>query len=131
MTKLADALKAKARQKGFAEALLLLLYGRGDLAPRFGTFADFLVDAGAGRWTTVTYFLFMKEPGGHVLVKPKLFQRFADVVGEEINYRMEPNWHTYHNCLNLAIRLKSMLSDLRPRDLMDVQSFMWFTGRER
>jgi len=38
---------------------------------------------------------------------------------------------TGHNCLNLAIRLKSMLSDLRPRDLMDVQSFMWFTGRDR
>lgn len=128
---LTDALKGKGREEVFSRLLFELLHGSGDLALRFGRFADFLVDNKAGRWTAATYFLFLKDPDAHVLVKPKLFQRFADVVGIELNYRQEPNYLTYRHCVSVASLLKEQLRELKPRDLIDVQSFMWWTGRDR
>lgn len=129
--KLTDALKRKGREEVFSRLLFDLLHGSGDLAYRFGRFADFLVDNEAGKWTVATYFLFLKDHQAHVLVKPKLFQLFADVVGEELNYRSEPNYFTYRHCVSVASLLREELRELKPRDLIDVQSFMWWTGRDQ
>lgn len=129
--RLTTALRRKDREERFSLLLYQLLHGSGDLASRFARFADFLIDSNTGKWTVATYFLFLKDPHTHVLVKPKLFQRFAEVVGMELNYRPEPNYLTYRCCLSVASRLKEELRDLKPRDLIDIQSFMWWTGRDR
>ncbi|MEP7132235.1 MAG: hypothetical protein ABI914_03660 [Acidobacteriota bacterium] len=45
-------------------------------------------------------------------------------------YKSAPNWETYQSLLNLAGEVRSDLKDLRPRDMMDLQSFLWVRGSD-
>ncbi|HMF55805.1 MAG TPA: hypothetical protein VK619_05565 [Pyrinomonadaceae bacterium] len=50
-------------------------------------------------------------------------QSFSQIV-----YR--PNWETYANFLEFAEAVRRDLRDLRPRDMIDIQSFMWVQGSD-
>jgi hypothetical protein len=53
-------------------------------------------------------------------------QQLADSAqGSPIEYRSPPNWPTYAGLLAFAETLKRDLADLRPRDMIDIQSFIW------
>jgi len=45
-------------------------------------------------------------------------------------YNSRPSWETYANFLEFADVVKRDLRDLRPRDMIDIQSFMWVQGSE-
>jgi hypothetical protein len=49
----------------------------------------------------------------------------ADICAFDIRYRPELNWVTYEAVLRFSQFLKDALVDLKPRDMIDVQSFMW------
>lgn len=128
---LKDGLESPAGQQAFARSLFDLLYGKEELKPRFEKYADMLGDIGAAKWTIATYFLFIVFPEEHVFLKPVVTQEAADISAYEINYRPELNWYTYSSVLEFAHYLKAQLTDLAPgadlapRDMIDVQSFMW------
>ena len=63
--------------------------------------------------------------------KPTITQHAAALCGFEINYRPEVNWLTYDLVLKFSQYLKDELVDLRPRDMIDVQSFMWCIAPEQ
>ena len=48
--------------------------------------------------------------------------------GFELYYNSRPSWETYASILEFAANIKRDLSDLKPRDMMDIQSFMWVQG---
>jgi hypothetical protein len=48
----------------------------------------------------------------------------------ELNYRPEPNWLTYRCLLEFAQNLRNKLADLEPKDMIDVQSFLWCIAQE-
>jgi hypothetical protein len=48
--------------------------------------------------------------------------------GFPVEYKSRPNWHTYSQVLAFARRLQDDLADLSPRDMIDIQSFMWTIG---
>lgn len=122
---LKDGLVSPTNQQAFVTALYDLLYGDGDLQPRFEHYADVLAGMGAAKWTIATYFLFIVHPTTYMFLKPTVTQNAAEVSGFAIHYRPALNWRTYASVLTFAQYLKAELAALRPRDMIDVQSFMW------
>jgi hypothetical protein len=122
---LRDGLQSPAHQQAFATALCHLLYGDGDLQSRFETYAAILEGIGAAKWTIATYFLFIVYPEEYMLLKPIVTQKTAAISGFEIHYRPDLNWRTYRSVLAFANYLKAALIGLSPRDMIDIQSFMW------
>lgn len=122
---LKDGLNEPAGQQRFAESLYELLYGQGTPEARFTQFADCLLELGAAKWTTATYFLFIAYPASQMFLKPIVTQDAAAVCGFTLNYWKEPNWQTYECLLNFAQDLKAKLADLEPKDMIDIQSFLW------
>jgi hypothetical protein len=122
---LRDGLKVPAHQQAFATALCHLLHGDGDLQPRFETYARILEGIGAAKWTLATYFLFIVYPDEYMFLKPIVTQKTAAISGFEIHYRPDLNWRTYRSVLDFANYLKAALMELSPRDMIDIQSFLW------
>ncbi len=122
---LKDGLAEPPAQKAFSEALFSFLYGDEDLEQRFAYFAKVLEDIDAAKWTTATYFPFFFHPDKYMFVKPTITQYAAELCGFELNYKPRLNWLTYKSVLSFSEYLFSEISELKPRDMIDVQSFMW------
>ena len=60
-----------------------------------------------------------------MFMKPDVTKNAADSLGFQLNYRPEPNWLTYSSLLRMADIYQRKLAPLKPRDLIDVQSFFW------
>lgn len=127
---LKDGLKTSDGQKRFAESLYQLLYGQSSLAERFTQYADCLLALGAAKWTTATYFLFITYPECQMFMKPVVTQDAAAVCGFTLNYWKDPNWDTYQRLLAFAEDLKAKLTDLEPKDMIDIQSFIWLIAQD-
>jgi hypothetical protein len=126
---LSSGLSSDQHEQLFGEELRSLLYGEDKLERRFNAFCDCLMDFNAAKWTTSTYFLFMAFPSDYMFLKPIVTQKAAEVCGFELNYRPDLNWLTYSTLLEFSHYLIKELSDLGPRDMIDVQSFIWSTAR--
>jgi hypothetical protein len=122
---LRDGLTDRVLQTCFGGALFELLYGEQDLERRFIEFSRTLEKIGAAQWTTATYFLFIVHPDKYMFVKPNMTQHASASCRFEINYKPQLNWLTYNKVLTFSCHLFRELSDLKPRDMIDVQSFMW------
>ena len=124
---LSDALKDPANARQFAESLGELLSDDGGAQQRFEKFAACLEDLDAAKWTIASYFQFLKWPQTHVFVKPTITRDVAALFSKEIAYRPELNWATYSAVQSMARDLRQAIEreGLAPRDMVDVQSFMW------
>lgn len=122
---LKDGLEKPSAQKEFSKALFSLLYGEEELERRFVAFAKVLENIEAAKWTTATYFLFIMHPDKYMFIKPKITKYSSELCGFEVNYKPQLNWLTYKSVLSFSEYLLSEISELNPRDMIDVQSFMW------
>ncbi len=122
---LKDGLTNPDAQKAFGIAIFDLLYGATSLRERFEKFSNVLEEIDAAKWTTATYFPFIVHPDQYIFLKPTVTQNAAEICHREINYTPKLNWKTYDSVLKFAAYLKSETVVLKPRDMIDVQSFMW------
>ena len=132
---LRDAVKSAAGARIFAEGLFQLLHGRGPLPRRF----DAWVEA-VGRlprrqtrvvtWPLVTVFAFIAQPETHIFFKPVVTRRAALAYGFELAYSPRPSWEVYASLLEFAERVRRDTRDLGPRDMIDLQSFIWVQGSD-
>lgn len=127
---LGNGLATPGAQQTFAEALNMMLHGDSSMKERFENFAEILYEINAAKWPIATYFWFIFDPVNHVFVKPEVTKKMASAIGCEINYQPELKWLTYSSVLDLAnaIReklVKENIENLIPRDMIDVQSFIW------
>jgi len=127
---LKDGLENPLARADFATAFYDLLYSPGSFKARFDGFARVLGSIGANKWTTATYFPFIVHPDQYMFVKPTVTQKAAELSAFEINYRPELNWLTYESVLKFSNYLRAELAELKPRDMIDVQSFMWCIAPE-
>ena len=132
---LRDAIKSPAGARAFAEGLYEFLHGRGSDRARFEQWCE--VVGGLPRrqtrvltWPVVTIFGFIAQPEKHFFLKPMVTRRAAEEYGYDFTYKSRPNWDTYENLLEFAARVKADLRDLKPRDLIDIQSFLWVQGSD-
>lgn len=128
--KLNDAMKGVAAAKQFGKELNALLYGEQELKSRFEAFVRFLDEHELAKWPVATFFLFFQFSKDQMFVKPTVTQALADAFRFQLGYRPHPNWTTYKQVLDLAGVIDSELRskgtpELEPRDMIDVQSFMW------
>ena len=130
-----DALKSPRGARDFAEGLYALLYGPGSLQTKFARWC--VVVAGLPRkqsrvrtWPLATVFGFIAQPETHIFLKPTVTRLAATQYGFDFNYRSGPSWETYSSLLAFAHEVGRDLRDLRPRDLIDIQSFIWVLGSD-
>jgi hypothetical protein len=129
---LREALADDRGARRFAPALRELIYGAGPFRPRFEQFVEVLDDlpqrqTRLRKWPVVTLYPFVALPDRHLVVKPNLMKRAAASFGADIAYASRPGWDTYAAVLRLAGDLRAALATWRPRDLIDVQGFIWVT----
>lgn len=65
-----------------------------------------------------------------MFLKPNVTRRAASAYGFEFDYASGPNFRTYASLLAFAARVRKDLADLRPRDMIDLQSFIWVQGSD-
>lgn len=132
---LRDAVQPAAGAKAFAKGLYEFLHGAGDMRPRFEHWCA-TVDALPRRqtrvltWPLVTVFGFIAQPQQHIFLKPTVTRRAAESYGYDLQYQSRPSWETYSSLLGFADTVRSDLRDLRPRDMIDIQSFLWVQGSD-
>jgi hypothetical protein len=81
-------------------------------------------------WPVVTVFAFIARPERDVFLKPNVTRRAAEAYGFEFHYASRPNWETYRSLLDFADLVRRDTRDLRPRDSIDLQSFIWVLGSD-
>ncbi|MGI9280020.1 MAG: hypothetical protein ACR2PX_10385 [Endozoicomonas sp.] len=124
----------KENQSLFMNGLYQFLWSEDDLHHRFDHFVLLLEKMGLKKWTYITYFLFLSDPEQHMFVKPEMLKRSLDISGYPVRYDSTPSFELYDQILNFSRWLKSKISALKPRDMIDVHSFMWHmapTGKHR
>ncbi|HJQ09987.1 MAG TPA: hypothetical protein VJ840_03070 [Gemmatimonadaceae bacterium] len=132
---LRDAVKGTAGAKAFGDGLFDFLYGKASEQTRFERWCETV--AGLPRrqtrvltWPLLTVFGFLALPDEHFFLKPTVTRTAAKEYGYDFQYRSRPNWATYSDLLKFAAEVKRDLSDLRPRDMIDIQSFLWVQGSD-
>jgi hypothetical protein len=130
-----DAVKSRAGAKSFAEGLQEFLHGRASLETRFTRWVE--VVGGLPRkqtrvltWPVTTVFGFIAQPEVHVFLKPMVTKRAAELYGFDFEYKSRPNWSTYESLLAFAERVRRDVRDLRPKDMIDIQGFIWVQGSD-
>ena len=81
-------------------------------------------------WPLVTVFGFIAQPQTHMFLKPNVTRLAAKAYGFEFSYRSRPAWDTYASLLQFAATVCRDQRDLRPRDMIDLQSFIWVQGSD-
>lgn len=132
---LRDAVRSAAGARAFAGGLYAFLHGPGGTLARFEAWRDVLASLPRKQtrvltWPAVTVFGAIAQPRRHLFVKPKVMRAAARAYGYDLPYRSRPDAETYAAFLDLAREVRRDLADLRPRDLIDVQSFLWVQGSD-
>ena len=132
---LRDAVKSAEGAERFAAGLYDWLHGGGGEKEKFEAWCDAV--AGLPRrqtrvltWPVVTVFGFIARPGIHIFLKPNVTRRAAAEYGFGFDYTSRPGWRTYSSLLEFARSVRTDLKDLRPRDMIDLQSFIWVQGSD-
>jgi hypothetical protein len=132
---LRDAVKSPAGARAFAEGLYDFLHGRAGMEPRFTRWCETIEKLPRKQtrvltWPLVTVFGFIAQPETHIFLKPNVTRIAARAYGFDFFYVSRPNSHTYAHYLEFARGVKSDLRDLKPRDMIDIQSFLWVLGSD-
>jgi hypothetical protein len=129
-----DGLKTLTDAEPFARSFFDFLHGDGELEPRFNRFAQVLEQMDADKWPIITVFRFFLFPATDACIKPEHLKNAAEFCHFELNYKPRLNWLTYHSVTKFYQYLFDNLADstaeLKPRDMIDVQSFIWIIDPE-
>lgn len=132
---LRDAVKPVEGAKAFAEGLYEYVYGKGPFQKRFDNFSEVLdllprKQTRVRTWPLQTVFGFIANPKEHIFLKPRVTQIAAKKYGYDFIYRSKPNWETYKSLLDFSELVRADTSDLKPKDFIDLQSFIWVLGSD-
>jgi hypothetical protein len=132
---LRDAVKSSEGARLFAEGLCDFLYGAGAAERKFERWCYTVAALPRKQtrvltWPLVTVFGFIAQPESHIFLKPNVTRAAAREYGFEFRYKSRPSWDTYASLLEFASAVQRDLTDLKPRDMIDIQSFIWVQGSD-
>jgi hypothetical protein len=132
---LRDAVKLPEGARAFAEGLYEFLHGRASVERRFERWVEVVAALPRRQtrvltWPLATVFGFIARPDIHIFLKPKVTRAAAQAYGFDLRYRSRPNWATYASLLQFAATVGRDVRDLCPRDMIDLQSFIWVQGSD-
>lgn len=130
-----DAVRAPLGARAFAQGLYDLLYSAADQHARFERWCGVVASLPRKQtrvltWPVATVWGFIAHPDREIFLKPTVTRAAAREYGYDFQYRSAPGWDTYRSLLSFAQAVRRDLADLRPRDMMDLQSFIWVQGSE-
>jgi homospermidine synthase len=132
---LRDAVRERAGAKDFAEGLYEYIHGNDSPEKRFSQFAERLSNLPVKQtrvhtWPLQTVFGFIANPKEHIFLKPRVTQRAAENYGYDFHYASKPNWETYQSLKKFAGQIRKEHPQLKPKDYIDLQSFIWVMGSD-
>ena len=132
---LRDAVRSPAGAETFARGLFSLLHGDGAMEDRFAAWIETVASLPRRQtrvltWPAVTVFGFIAQPKTHFFLKPTVTREAARRYGAELPYASRPSWPLYRDLLSFVSAVREDIVDLRPRDMIDMQSFLWIQGSE-
>jgi hypothetical protein len=132
---LRDAVKPKEGAKAFATGLYDYVYGKARLQERFENFTKTLESLPRKQtrvltWPLHTVFGFIATPNEHIFLKPRVTQTAAEAYDYPFMYKSRPNWETYKSLIGFAEQVREDAASLRPKDYIDLQSFIWVMGSD-
>jgi hypothetical protein len=132
---LRDAVKTTNSAKIFAEGLYSYIYGNGSLRTKFEQYRDMIASLPVRQtrvltWPVLTIFGFIADPSIHIYLKPTVTKRAAEKYKFDFHYSSKPSWETYSSLLDFAEVVKKNTARYIPRDMIDIQSFIWILGSE-
>jgi len=131
---LRDAVRTVPAARTFSKGLYGYLYGQGDTESKFERWCQVVNSLPRKQsrvltWPVVTIFGLIALPRQHIYLKPKVTRSAALAYGFDFEYYSRPTWDSYLKLLDFAQTIHHDLADLRTRDMIDIQSFIWVLGR--
>jgi len=132
---LRDAVKSGAGARLFSHGLYDLLHGSLNMEERFAGWVETIAllprkQTRVLTWPLVTVFGFIAQPQVHIFLKPNVTRVAARKFGFDFHYKTRPSWYTYSEFLQFGQMVRREVADLRPRDMIDIQSFIWVLGSD-
>lgn len=132
---LRDAVKVGDGAAQFANGLFRFLHGEESDRVRFEEWIAIVARLPRKQtrvltWPIATVFGFIAQPERHIFLKPVVTRTAAREYGVEFHYESRPNWLTYVSLLEFAEQVREDQADLGPRDMIDLQSFIWVQGSD-
>ena len=132
---LRDALKPADGAERFARGLYRWLHGAAALPVAFEDWVATVSELPRRQtrvltWPLVTVFGFIAQPERHIFLKPNVTRLAAKAYGYPFQYQSRPAWPTYSSLLDFAETVRRDTRDLKPRDMIDLQSFIWVQGSD-
>ena len=130
-----DAVRSSRGARSCALGMYDFLYGAGGDRQTFESWCGVLAALPRKQtrvltWPVTTVFGFLARPERHIFLKPNVTRRAAHLYGFNFEYQSRPAWPAYASLLKLANAARADLLDLRPRDMIDIQSFLWVQGSD-
>jgi hypothetical protein len=132
---LRDAVRPAEGAQAFAQGLFAFLHGTEPLEGRFEAWIAML-DCLPRRqtrvltWPLATVFGFVAQPREHFFFKPTVTREAFRRCGLHFDYASRPSWPVYKNLLNSVRAVRREIASMRPRDMIDLQSFLWVQGSD-
>lgn len=132
---LRDAIRPPAGAQAFARALFDLLHGKETPEVRFAGWVAAL-DALPRRqtrvltWPLATVFGFIAQPKQHFFFKPTVTREALRRCGLPFDYASRPSWPVYKALVDAVRKVRGEIASMRPRDMIDMQSFLWVQGSD-
>jgi hypothetical protein len=132
---LRDAIRSPAGAQAFACSLFDFLYGGEPPEMRLTSWIAAL-DALPRRqtrvltWPLATVFGFIAQPRQHFFFKPNVTREALGRCGMPFDYASRPSWPVYKALLNAVRNVRGEIASMRPRDMIDMQSFLWVQGSD-
>jgi hypothetical protein len=128
-----DAVSSPAGARDFASGLVDWLDGSGPESAKFPRWCETLRalprrQTRVATWPVATVFGFIARPRTHIFLKPTVTRVAAERYGYPFEYRSAVGWDTYSSLLGFARTIRRDLADWRPRDMIDIRSFIWVLG---
>jgi hypothetical protein len=125
-----DAVRSREGAEVFATGLFDWLHGRQNRQQRFQNWTEVIARLPRPQtrvltWPLVTVFGFIAEPARENFLKPMVTRRAAAAYGFPFEYDSRPQWDIYASLLDFAESIRRDVADLRPKDMIDLQSFIW------
>jgi hypothetical protein len=130
-----DAVASERGARAFAEGLYAFLYGTRSTEERFEAWVETIGNLPRRKtrvltWPVVTVFGFLAVPRTHFFFKPTVTREAARLLGMDLPYGSRPSWSVYKALLLFLTKLRAELRDMRPLDMIDLQSFLWVQGSD-
>jgi hypothetical protein len=105
-------------------------FAMGEIKPALAMMERLLRPHDNAKWTVVTYLPFLWRPDQHMFLKPVVTQDYASRVGHPFqhDYSTALEAPVYESLLDMMAETAREMSDLAPRDNIDLQSLVWVVG---